>query len=257
MSITDTLPTKLEQITDEVIELATALRLAVQEIERTPLAERSQGKMVSVRKYRGDLTLSRHDARTLLRAIAPAALVLGPTRLPFAHLQHAMSQFVAALIAAGIDRMNADQAISAGIELHQTLGGWLDAMRWKQATTRAHVAWAKPAPIAASAVMRQSTAPEPERLENTETAGTALPRYRAVRCSAPPAPPLRAESEGKASKKLARASPAPARAQRALLLPIAGDAQNQPAPATKESTADDASPEPLAHDARRRRRRRA
>lgn len=136
----------------------------------------------------GGIELTKNEARTMLRAIAPTALTYqrGGLKLPTSDLQAALGPMCAALVSIGRrDPCIEKDAIRAGLALHAALGEWLDAMRWKQATSRAGVAWPKPKRVESerlsiTAVTRQSPATGAEQPQNSAPVKPRRPRAAAA-----------------------------------------------------------------------------
>jgi hypothetical protein len=160
-------PTFAEQTASDADALARSIRTQLQERPGQPIA------------------LGAGEARTILRALAPLALTLGRSNVRVGKLSLEIAALLAALAACGRGTAgnpgDLGDAIAAGLALRQTIGATLDALRWRQATTAAGIAWAHPgstrADRAIMEVLRQSTAATPERPAN------AVTRHR--RASAP------------------------------------------------------------------------
>jgi hypothetical protein len=181
-------PTFAEQLAERLFTLEPSLRTRVQDIERDP-----------ERRHRDMVQVSTFEARTILRVLLPACMALGRTRRATLKLQAALSSFTVALVGTTEPHLE-DQALAASVALLSELQGWIDELRWRQATRRGKVAWRRAqSELAINAILRQSTAAESEHHGNT------VP------------PPLAAGPAPKRRRKAAQLT-----GQRSLLLPIAG-----------------------------------
>jgi hypothetical protein len=184
-----------ETVAERLFDAERRLRAAVQQHERTQPPAR----------YTSRVELSPEDGRTILRAILPATLALGRTRRATLRLHGAVGSLYAALVDVR-DPSLLDPAIAAAVELADALANWIEEARWRQATRKAGVAWAR---LSITSLSRQSIAPRAEHQPN-ET------------LTAAPAP----IAAGPAPKRRAGRNQVPG--QGTILLPIAGDAAPQP-----------------------------
>lgn len=164
--------TEPERTADRLVVLVPLLRAAIQRSERAPPEARSRSLTVPLHTHAPGcgVLLSTSDARTLLRAVLPAALAISPrTTRRTLGVADALAAWHTALI--GLTNPDlTDAAIEAAVTLADALTSWIAGARWQQATRRAGVAWPQPREQQAiSAVMQQSTAPAPKRTENTRT----------------------------------------------------------------------------------------
>ena len=181
-------------------------------------------------RYGHDITISAHEARTLLRAAIPFPMTTKARHRQHAALVAALATFAAELYGLSLPQAG-DSAIAAGLDLSAALNEWIRVMRWTAATTAAHVRW--PVPAA------------------NQTDITTLLRHR----SSPDDPLLFSEAaEPKKRKRHKNRYDLPlGNPQKSLLLPI--DTRPKAARTTPLNDQSAPAPEHQAHDMARARRR--
>lgn len=127
-----------------------------------------------------EIALSGHQARVVVRALAPLALTRGRSAIRTGALSLEIADLLTALAAAGRgtagNPADLERAIVATLALLTTLKAAAWALRWRQATTAAGVQWPDPHGLSIPTILRQ---PTPRAREQAPNAPQPKPRTAA------------------------------------------------------------------------------
>jgi hypothetical protein len=128
-----------DRLAEQIDTVTTTVRKALRRLKYDP-PRLDRHITTAASRYRPSITLSEHEARTLLRATMPFPLSLQ-------HKRHRHAELIAACIAFGHhlvelnDQYAGEHAITGALELRAALDAWTSRMRWHQATAAAGVSW--------------------------------------------------------------------------------------------------------------------
>lgn len=131
------------RLRNDILEAEAELRPLVRRIHYDPTAKWPQRTAPLSTRFGNDITISAHEARTLLRAAIPVPMTTKARHQQHAALLAALATFAAELHGLTI-RQAGDSAIAAGLDLSEALSEWVRIMRWTNATNAAGLRWTVP-----------------------------------------------------------------------------------------------------------------
>jgi hypothetical protein len=138
----------IDQQTANLLETDTELRALLRQISRAKRSELQQLQTARAAKSPQTVTLSAHEARTLLRAAlpAPGPVFRGRARERHAAMLSVMSLFQSHMIALASGQGDAvyraeRRSVATALDLIDALKAWTAEMQWRAATTKSRLRW--------------------------------------------------------------------------------------------------------------------
>jgi hypothetical protein len=177
----------VDQLRIDLLAVEAQLRPLIRRLHYDPAARWPHRTEPLRTRHGHEITISGHEARTLLRGAIPFPMTTRPRHERHAELVAALATFAAELHGLNIPQAG-DTAIAAGLDLVHALKAWIARMRWTAATAAAGTQWPapkQPADLAVTAVTRHRTAPADPALFS-EAAPVKKPSRRKNRHAEPP-----------------------------------------------------------------------
>ena len=159
----------IDQQTENLLQADTELRALLRQMSRADAVGSQHLQTRNAARSHRTITLSSHEARTLLRAClpAPGPIFRGRARERHAAMISMMSLMQSHMVALASGHSDAvyhaeRRCVATALDLIDTIRAWADEMQWRAATSKARMRWPRAGEEThnITTVMRQQAAPE-------------------------------------------------------------------------------------------------
>ncbi len=151
-----------DQLRIDLLDVEAQLRPLIRRLHYDPAAQWPDRKNPLKTRFGTAITISAHEARTLLRAAMPFPMTTRARHKKHAALVATLATFAGELHGLTLPQAG-ESAIAAGLDLIQALDNWIGAMRWTAATAAAGVKWPmpkQPENVAVTPLLQHRTSPD-------------------------------------------------------------------------------------------------